>query len=114
MTKTAASAVTPIDATPSSGNDTVQVLATIRRMRTHPGTDIPPEEEVHEIQSALLVFRCTACHGEAVLSQLVFLPPDERVRLLRTKVAMPGSGFRTDQVGERIEAFRFFARRSPS
>ena len=81
-----------------------QVLATIRRMRSHPGANIP-EDEVREIQAALLVFRCMSCHGEGVLSQIVLMPPDERVRFLRTKVAMPNSGFRTDQVGELMEAF---------
>ena len=81
-----------------------EVLATISRMRSHPGADIP-SDEIHEIKAALLVFRCTACHGEAVLSKLVLMPPDERVRFLRTKVATPSSGFRPDQLGELIEAF---------
>ncbi len=81
-----------------------QVLATVKRMRSHPGANIP-EDEVQEIQAALLVFRCMSCHGEGVLSQITLMPPDERVRFLRTKVAMPHSGFRTDQVGELMEAF---------
>ena len=55
------------------------------------------------MEAALLVFRCTSCHGEAVLSQLVLMPPDERVRFLRTKVAMPSSGFRADQVTKQCE-----------
>jgi hypothetical protein len=87
-----------------------QVMATIQRMRAHPGADIPPDA-VREIRAALLVFRCTTCHEEAVLSRLVLMPSDERVRFLRTKVAMPGSGFRTDQVGELIEAFETLVRR---
>jgi hypothetical protein len=33
------------------------------------------------------------------------MPPDERVRFLRTKVRMPDSGFRADQVGELLQAF---------
>jgi hypothetical protein len=82
-------------------------------MRSHPGADIPPDE-VHEIQAALLVFRCTSCHGEAVLSQLTLMPPDERVRFLREKIAMPGTGFRKDQVGELIEAFEILADRRQS
>ena len=81
-----------------------QVLATVRRMQSHPGANIP-EDEVREIQAALLVFRCTSCHGEGVLSQIALMPRGERVRFLRTKVAMPNSGFRTDQVGELMEAF---------
>ncbi len=81
-----------------------QILETIQRMREHPGSNIPADE-VHEIEAALLVFRCTACHGEGVLSQIVLMPPDERIRFLRTKVRMPDSGFRTDQVGELMEAF---------
>jgi hypothetical protein len=81
-----------------------QVMQTIQRMRSHPGANIPPDE-VRKIQAALLVFRCTSCHGEAVLSQLVLMPPDERVPFLRTKVADPSTGFRPDQVGELIEAF---------
>ena len=81
-----------------------EVLATIDRMRSHPGADIPADE-IQEIESALLLFRCTACHGEAVLSRLVLMPPDERVRFMRSKVLMPGSGFRPDQVGQLIEAF---------
>jgi hypothetical protein len=87
-----------------------QVMETIQRMRSHPGADIPADK-VHEIRAALLVFRCTTCHDEAVLSRLVLMPADERVRFLRTKVAMPGSGFRTDQVGELIEAFETLVRR---
>ena len=81
-----------------------QVMDTIQRMRSHPGANIPADE-VREIEAALLVFRCTACHGEAVLSKLVLMPPSERVRFLRSKVAMPGSGFRPDQVGQLIKAF---------
>ena len=73
-------------------------------MRSHPGANIP-EDEVREIQAALLVFRCTSCHGEGVLSRITLMPPEERVRFLRTKVAMPNSGFRIDQVGELMEAF---------
>ena len=90
-----------------------QVLATIQRMRSHPGANIPADE-VRQIRAALLLFRCTACHGEAVLSQLVLMPPDERIRFLRTKVAMPSSGFRPDQVGELIEAFEILVGESRS
>jgi hypothetical protein len=81
-----------------------QVLETIQRMQSHPGANIPPNE-VRKIQAALLVFRCTSCHGEAVLSRLALMPPDERVPFLRRKVADPSTGFRPDQVGELIEAF---------
>jgi hypothetical protein len=81
-----------------------EILETIQRMQGHPGSDIPADE-VREIEAALLVFRCTACHGEGVLSQIVLMPPDERVRFLRTKVRMPDSGFRPDQVGELMQAF---------
>jgi hypothetical protein len=90
-----------------------QVLATIRRMQSHPGANIP-EDEVKEIQAALLVFRCTACHGEGVLSQVLLMPPKDRIRFLRTKVLMPNSVFRTDQVGELMEAFDILARRPRS
>jgi len=88
-----------------------QIMETIQRMRSHPGADIPADE-VREIEAALLTFRCTSCHGEGVLSQLFLMPPDERVRFLRAKVAMPDSGFRTDQVGELMEAFDTLAGRS--
>jgi hypothetical protein len=81
-----------------------QIQATIERMRFQPGADIPAHE-VETIESALLVFRCTSCHSEAVVNKLVLMPQDERVRFLRRKVAMPGSGFRPGQVGELIEAF---------
>ncbi len=81
-----------------------EVRATIERMRTHPGANIP-EDEVRKIEAALLVFRCTACHGEGVLSQIVLMPPDERIRFLRNKVTIFESGFRLDQVGELNEAF---------
>jgi hypothetical protein len=81
-----------------------QVLETIQRMQSHPGSDIPADE-IQEIRAALLIFRCTSCHNEAVLSQIALMPPDERIRFLRKKVAMPGSGFRTDQVTELINAF---------
>jgi hypothetical protein len=90
-----------------------QVLATIQRMRSHPGADIPADE-VREIEAALLLLRCTKCHSEAVLSRLVLMPADERVRFLRTKVAMPSSGFRPDQVGQLIEAFDLLVGRPPS
>jgi hypothetical protein len=88
-----------------------QVLATIRRMQSHPGANIP-EDEVKEIQAALLIFRCTACHGEGVLSQVLLMPPKDRIRFLRTKVLMPNSVFRTDQVGELMEAFDTLASHS--
>jgi hypothetical protein len=87
-----------------------QILATIRRMQSHPGANIP-DDEIREIQAALLVFRCTACHGEGVLSQVLLMPPKERIRFLRSKVLMPDSIFRTDQVGELMEAFDTLASR---
>jgi NAD-dependent SIR2 family protein deacetylase len=87
-----------------------QILETIQRMRSHPGANIPADE-VREIEAALLAFRCTSCHGEGVLSQLYLMPQEERTRFLRTKVAMPNSGFRSDQVGELIEAFDYLAGR---
>ena len=85
-----------------------EILETIQRMREHPGSNIP-SSEVRDIEAALLVFRCMACHGEGVLSQIVLMPPEERVRFLRTKVRMPDSGFRTDQVGELLRAFETLA-----
>ena len=87
-----------------------QILATVERMRLLPGANIAAHE-VEKIESALLVFRCTSCHSEAVVNKLVLMPLDERVRFLRTKVAMPGSGFRPDQIGELIEAFEVLARK---
>jgi hypothetical protein len=90
-----------------------EILETIQRMREHPGSNIPADE-VREIEAALLVFRCTACHGEGVLSEILLMPPDERVHFLRTKVSMPDSGFRTDQVGELMEAFDTLAGRPRS
>ncbi len=87
-----------------AGKSEREILETIGRMMSHPGADIPANE-IRQIESALLLFRCTSCHSEAVLSRLALMPPEERVRFLRTKVAMPGSGFRTDQVGALIEAF---------
>ena len=90
-----------------------QVMATIERMRTHPGANIPADE-IRDIEAALFVFRCTACHGEGVVSQLVLMPLDERVRFLRGKIAMPSSGFRADQLGDLIEAFDLLARRTRS
>ena len=87
----------------SLGNMTQpQVFATIRRMQGHPGANIP-EDEVKEIQAALLIFRCTTCHGEGVLSEVFLMPPKDRIRFLRSKVLMPDSIFRTDQVGELME-----------
>ncbi len=88
-----------------------QMLSTIQRMRSHPGADIA-EEEVSRIEAALLLFRCTACHGEQVLSLLGLMPPDERLHFLRAKVAMPNSSFRPDQVGQLMEAFDILARQS--
>jgi hypothetical protein len=90
-----------------------EILDTIERMQGHPGSNIPADE-VREIEAALLVFRCTSCHGEGVLSQIVLMPPDERVRFLRTKVRMPDSGFRTDQVGELLQAFDSLSGRPPN
>ena len=90
-----------------------EILDTIERMQGHPGSNIPADE-VREIEAALLVFRCTSCHGEGVLSQIVLMPPDERVRFLRTKVRMPDSGFRPDQVGELLQAFDSLSGRPPN
>ncbi|MBW2415502.1 MAG: hypothetical protein JRG76_13425 [Deltaproteobacteria bacterium] len=77
---------------------------TVLRMQKHPGAVIPAER-LPKIEAALLVFRCTACHGDGVLSQIVLMPREERVRFLRAKVRMPNSGFRTDQVRELLRAF---------
>jgi hypothetical protein len=90
-----------------------EILETIQRMSEHPGSSIPADA-VREIEAALLVFRCTACHGEGVLSEILLMPPDERVHFLRTKVLMPDSGFRTDQIGELMEAFDTLAGRPRS
>lgn len=79
-------------------------LATIQRMRSHPGADIP-SSELQQIEAALLVFRCTACHGDAVISQIGLMPHKERLRFLRQKVAMEGSPFRVDQVRDLDHAF---------
>jgi mono/diheme cytochrome c family protein len=81
---------------------------TVHRMQRHPGAAIPAEE-VPRIEAALLVVRCAACHGDGTLSQVALMPPDERMRFLRTKVRMPGSGFRLDRVGELYAAFGVLA-----
>ena len=81
-----------------------QIDQTVLRMQSHPGAAIPAEDKPR-IEAALLVFRCTACHGDGTLSQIALMPQDERIRFLRAKVRMPGAGFRTDQVGELLQAF---------
>lgn len=90
-----------------------EILETIERMQGHPGSNIPADE-VREIEAALLVFRCTACHGEGVLSQILLMPPDDRLRFLRTKVRMPDSGFRPDQAVELMQAFDSLSGRPPN
>lgn len=65
--------------------------------------------EVARVDAALLVNRCTTCHDETVLSRLLLKSHPERIRYLRQKVAMPGSGFRSDQVGELVGALRLLA-----
>ena len=98
------------------------MLTAIRKcfalVKQHHGRDLTlaniPADEVCEIQAALLIFRRMSCHGEGKLSEVVLMPPDERVRFLRTKVAMPNSGFRTDQVGELIRAFELLVGRPQS
>jgi hypothetical protein len=82
-----------------------EILDTVARMSSHPGADIPPAE-FRRIESALLLFRCTSCHEETVLSRLVLMSGEERYRFLRKKLAMPGSGFRPDQLGLVAEAFK--------
>ena len=89
--------------------DRTQMLATIQRMRSHPGGEAIPGEEVPRIEAALILFRCTSCHEDAVLSRLVLMPSEERNRFLRKKVAMPRSGFRADQAGDVIKAFELLA-----
>ena len=81
-----------------------EVLATIQRMRSHPGANIPGDE-VREIDAALLLFRCTTCHDEGVLSQTLLMPREKRLHFLRGKVARPNTSFRPDQVGELMQAF---------
>ncbi len=85
-----------------------QINDTVLRMQTHPGAGIAADEQAR-MAAALLVFRCTACHGDAVLSQIVLMPREDRVRFLRAKVRMPGSGFRVDQVGDLLQAFEILA-----
>jgi uncharacterized membrane protein len=82
-----------------------ELISTITRMSAHAKGEIP-EDEFERIAAALFVRRCTTCHGESVISRLLLKPEDERIRFLREKVAMPGSGFRTDQVGELARAIR--------
>jgi hypothetical protein len=89
--------------------DPTEILTTIQRMRSHPGGEAIPVEEVPRIEAALIMLRCTSCHGEEVLSRALLMPVDERERFLRTKVAMPRSGFRPDQAGEVIRAFERLA-----
>jgi hypothetical protein len=79
-------------------------LTTIQRMRSHPGADIPGSE-LQLIEASLLVFRCTACHGDAVISQVGLMPHADRLRFLRQKVAMENSPFRVDQVRDLDQAF---------
>ena len=48
--------------------------ALVKRMQAHLGADIP-DDELAQIESALLVFRCTACHGEGVINRVILMPP---------------------------------------
>jgi len=85
-----------------------ELFATVAKMSLHSGGEIPASE-FPQIEAALLVYRCTTCHDESVLSRLILMPHDERLPFLRKKVAMRGSGFRTDQVEELVQAFRVLA-----
>lgn len=78
------------------------------RIPAHAEMDLT-NAEIARIDAALLVNRCTTCHDETVLSRMLLWPQPERIRYLREKAAMPGSGFRGDQVGELVAALRLLS-----
>jgi len=92
-----------------NGMTPTERLATIQRMRSHPGADIPGSE-LQLIEASLLVFRCTACHGDGVISKVGLMTDKERLRFLRQKVAMEGSPFRVDQVRDIDQALALLMR----
>lgn len=82
-----------------------EIHVTVARMSAHSGGEIEAGEWP-QIEAALLLNRCTACHNESVISRILLKPYDERLRFLRQKVRMPNSGFRTDQVSDIADAIR--------
>ncbi len=81
------------------------------RIPAHEELELSPAER-RRIEAALLANRCTTCHDESVLSRLLLMPEPDRIRYIREKVAMPGSGFRVDQVGDLVAAFRILTESS--
>jgi len=88
-----------------------ELEATVLRMNSHLDGAIPAQELV-EIQAAMLVWRCTSCHDDAVLSKIVLMPRAKRRIFLRGKLRMPGSGLSPDRLGELMDAFDVLLRTS--
>jgi uncharacterized membrane protein len=84
------------------------LVATVARMSAHSKGAIPPNE-FKKISAALLVRRCTSCHGESVVSRILLYPEEERIPVLLREVSKPGSGVRRDQVEELARAIRLLA-----
>lgn len=84
----------------------IDIVATVARMGAHPGNVAMTPDTMLEVGAAIVASRCTSCHDESTLSKLGLMPRTERERYITNKVAMPGSGFRVDQAGMVVEAFR--------
>ncbi len=81
------------------------ILDVVARMAQHPGANIPPAE-FDRIAASLTMLQCLRCHNESVLSRLVLQTPAEQVATIRRMQRLAGSGIRSDQVPQIVEAFR--------
>jgi hypothetical protein len=64
----------------------------------HPGSEGLDRAQAERISAAMILTRCTGCHGEEVVGQLGLRPRDARLRYLRRKVREQRPLFETHEV----------------
>ena len=64
----------------------------------HPGSERLDPAEAERISAAMILTRCTGCHGEEVVGRLALRSKDARLRYLRTKVREQRPLFETHEV----------------
>jgi hypothetical protein len=87
------------------GESRSSIKALVWKMRSHPGGDVIPEDEIEQVEAALIAVRCTTCHGEEVVAQLGIMPREARLEYLRGKLMRIKPVYRGDEYYDLIFAF---------
>ena len=70
----------------------------VRRVRAHPGSEHLSPEEAERVGAAMILARCTTCHGEEIIGELALRTHDDRLRYVRKKVRESRPIFHTNEV----------------